>query len=282
MISPDDLIMMTEQEKLDLLRQLTEAEEWQETFEPLYRKLVDDDSPKVRQEAIAALWDLADPSDIEPLMAKAEHDPDVEVRAKAASVLGIFVYEAVMGGGVEEAQYLTLRAFLLDLAQDPREELLVRRMAIEALSFDADDTVHDLIGWAYHHESVEVRMSAIFSMGRSGSARWIETILSELAGDDPKLLQEAVNAAAEAEIVAATPRLRNLVNHPDRDLRMAAIWALARTRGPGAVETLEMCSHSSDKEVRDTANDALDELYRARAAEEGDTEDPTSDDSDYD
>jgi HEAT repeat protein len=282
MINPDDLSLMTEREKLDLLSQLAETEEWQEAFEPLYRTLMEDESPKVRQEAIAALWDLADPRDIEPLMAKAEDDPDVEVRGKAVSVLGIYIYESVVHGALDEAQYLSLRAFLLDMAQDPREELLVRRMAIEALSFDADETVHELIDWAYHHDSVDVRMTAIFAMGRSRSARWTETIMAELNQANPKLLLEAVNASAEAALIASTPRLRNLVNHPDREVRVAAVWALARTGGPGAIETLEMCSQSSDPEVRDIAHDALEELYHSRVDEEDDDDDTDSDGSDYD
>lgn len=283
MINPDDLSLMTEREKLDLLAQLSETEEWQEAFEPLYRTMMDDESPKVRQEAIAALWDLADPKDIEPLMDKAENDPNVEVRGKATSVLGIYIYEAVIHGALDEAQFLSLRAFLLDLAQDPQEELLVRRMAIEALSFDADESVHELIEWAYHHESVEVRMTAVFSMGRSRSARWTETILAELNQANPKLLLEAVNASAEACLIASTPRLRNLVNHPDRDVKIAAMWALARTRGPGAIETLEMCSQSPDREIRDVAHDALEELYRARVDEdvEEEDEDNETDESDY-
>ena len=102
MITPDDLAVMNEQEKLDVLRQFEEAEEWQEAFEPVYRRLMDDESPKVRQEAIAALWDLADSRHIEPLLRKAESDPDIGVRAKAASVLGIYIYEAVSEGGIEE------------------------------------------------------------------------------------------------------------------------------------------------------------------------------------
>ena len=103
MLNPDELSMMTEQEKLDLLRQIGEAEECQDCFEPIYRRLMEDESAHVRQEAVAALWDLADPRHVEPLMRMAESDPDDEVRAKAASVLGIYIYEAVADGGLDEA-----------------------------------------------------------------------------------------------------------------------------------------------------------------------------------
>jgi len=272
MLNPDELSMMTEQEKLDLLRQIGEAEECQDCFEPIYRRLLEDESPQVRQEAVAALWDLADPRHVEQLMRMAESDPDNEVRAKAASVLGIYIYEAVVNGALDEASYLSVRSFLLDLAQDPRENILVRRMAIEALSFDADETVHDLIDWAWRHPAVEVKMTALFAMGRSRSPRWTESILTELDSPERQLQLEAINAAAEAGLGAATPKLRNLAVNKDREIRLAAIWALANTRGPGALETLEMCAQAEDEEIRNAAGEALDEFYHASRAD-GDEDD---------
>lgn len=282
MISPDDLTMMTEPEKLDLLRQISEADEWQDCFEPIYRRLMDDESPKIRQEAIAALWDLADPRHIDPLVQKAEADPDVEVRAKAASVLGIFVYEAVVNGALDEEQYLTIRSFLLDLAQNTHGHILVRRMALEALSFDADEQVHELIDWAYRHSDIEVRMTALFAMGRSRSPSWSDAILTELDSPHRQLQLEAVNACAEAGLIAATPKLRNLALNKDKEMRQAAIWALAHTRGPGALETLEMCAQASDEETRSMANDAIEEFYdAAREEEEQDADfDESEDDTD--
>jgi len=274
MLNPDDLFMMTEQEKLDLLHQVGGADECQDCFEPIYRRLMDDESPKVRQEAISALWDLADPRHLEPLMRKAESDPDTEVRAKAASVLGIYVYEAVANDALDESRYLTVRSFLLDLAQNPRENLLVRRMAIEALSFDADEAVHDLIDWAYRHDSSEVKITALFAMGRSRSPRWTGVILAELDSADPQLQLEAINAAAEAGLSGATPKLRILAASKDKETRLAAIWALAHARGPGALETLELCAQSEDDEIRDAAADAMEEFHHAdRADAEGDSED---------
>jgi HEAT repeat protein len=275
MLNPDDLSMMTEQEKLDLLRQIGEAEECQDCFEPIYRRLMGDESPQVRQEAVAALWDLADPRHVEPLMRMAESDPDDDVRAKAASVLGIYIYEAVVNGALDEARYLSVRRFLLDLAQNPREDILVRRMALESLSFDADETVHDLIDWAYRHPVIEVKMTALFAMGRSRSPRWTEAILAELDSSERQLQLEAINAAAEAGLSAGTPKLRNLAVHKDREIRLAAIWSLASTRGPGALETLEMCAQSEDEETRNAAGEALDEFYHASRYDDEESDDDT-------
>lgn len=273
MITPDDLSIMTEEEKLEFLRRVSEAEDWQDSFEPIYARLMDDESPRVREEAIAALWDVADVRHIEPLMDKAENDPATEVRGRAVSVLGIYIYEAVDGAGLDHGRYLAVRHFLLETARDPDEEPAVRRMAVEALSFDADEEVHDLIEWAYQHPALDMRMSAIFAMGRSGSARWYDTILDELDSDETRLKIEAVNAAGEARLAEATPALRALTRHPDRKIQLPAIWALSHTGGPGALETLEMCSQSEDEEVRRTALSAIEELRNVVLMEPDDAPD---------
>ncbi len=268
MISPDDLSLMSEQEKLELLRRISDTDEWQDCFEPLYRKLMDDESPKVREEAVAALWSLADFRHIEPLMQKVEGDPDVRVRGRAASVLGIYICEDAGGGSVDEAQYLAVRKFLLDAAENDREDMFVRRMAIEALAFDADEAVHDLIEWAYQQPSVEMKMSAIFAMGRSQSPRWSETILAELDSKEKRLQLEAINATATAGLTEATPRLRNLARSKDKEMRLATLWALAHAGGPGALETLEMCAQSKDQQFRDAAAEAIEEFEQLRRGEE--------------
>lgn len=270
MITPDDLSLMTTHEKLDLLGQISDAVEWQECFEPIYLKLVDDESTKVRQLAVSALGDLGNPKHVDIFLDKAESDPNPRVRGKAAGALGVFVYEAAVNHNLGQSEYLRIRHFLLDLAQSPREPLFVRQMAIEAISFDPDETVHDLIDWAYNHPSLDLKMSAVFAMGRTQSARWRDVILSELDSDRSSLRIEAVNAAAEAGLVAATPKLRNLAAGQDKDVRLSAIWALAHTRGPGALETLEMCAQSSNDEIRRTANEAIEEFYNAERVESDD------------
>jgi len=279
-LTPDELLIMTEEEKLDFLRRAGEAEAWQECFEPLYARLMDDESPRVRAEALAALWEVADETYIEPIMLKAENDPDTAVRARAASVLGIYVFEGVVETGLDHARYLEVRKFLLDLANDPDEDLEVRRMAIEALSFDTDEEVCDLIEWAYQHSSPKVRLSAMLAMGRSGSARWHDRILDALESKDTKMKLEAIKSAGEAHLVEATPKLRALTRDPEKEVRLEAIWALSHTGGPGALETLEMCAQSPDAETRQVAVSAIEEFDFESSVNRGEEMDEYDDEDD--
>ena len=278
MLTPDDLLIMTEEEKLDFLRRAGEAEAWQECFEPLYARLMDDESPRVRSEALAALWEIADETYIEPIMLKAENDPDTAVRARAANVLGIYIFEGTVEMRLDYARYLGVKKFLLDLASDPDEDLDVRRMAIEALSFDTEEEICDLIEWAYQHSSPKVRMSAMLAMGRSGSARWHDHILEELESKDTKMKLEATKSAGEAHLAEATPMLRSLIRDPEKEVRLEAIWALSHAGGPGALETLEMCAQSPDEDMRRVAVSAIEEFRFESSVDRGEEMDEYEDD----
>jgi len=279
MIGPDDTVVMNEHEKLDLLARLANSDDWQSSFEALYLKLVDDESPKVRAAALVALWDIASPDHIDLLISKAESDPDTTVRGKAASVMGIYIYEGEIEE-LDEAHFLRVRRFLLDLARDPDEELLVRRMAIEALSFNAAEDVFDLIVWAYEHPNIEVKLSAIFAMGRSGGPRWGERIVQELHSGNRQIKLEAIHAANESGMEAATPVLRNLAGSEDKDVAIGALYALSQTRGPGAFETLEMYTFAEDEEVRRAAEEAMEEFLSTPEAPDFDDLDNDFDEDD--
>jgi HEAT repeat protein len=267
MVNPDDLNSMSEQEKIELLGMLAESEEGYGVGADFYGRLLHDPSPEVRKLAVQALWDFPEEEYIEPLIEVAEYDPEVEVRARALSVLGIFIYEGAAMNELPEAAFLRVRRYLLEIARDASQPLLPRRMALEALSFDAADDVAELTEWAYHHENEEVNLTAIFSMGRSQSSRWSEYIVKELYSDNRRRLLEAITAVSEGFVEEATPRLRHLALSRDKEVRLSAIWALAHSGGPGALEVLEMCAESKDEEVREAAEEAIMEYASLRDGE---------------
>lgn len=257
MVDPNDLKGMSEQEKIELLSMLAEADERHGVTGAFYLPLLRDPSPEVRKLALSAFWEWAAPEFVEPLVDLARHDPDLDVRARAISVLGMFVYNGAIAMELPESCFLRVRRFLMDVARDSSQPLLMRRMAIEALSFDPADDVAELIEWAYHHEDEDMNLSALFSMGRGQSDRWTDYIVVELHSSNRRRRLEAITAASEGFVSEATPRLRALAMSRDRETRLGAIWALAHTGGPGALEVLEFCAESKDEEVREAAEEAI-------------------------
>ena len=223
--------------------------------------MIRDESPEVRKRAAMGFWEFPESKYGRMLMEVAESDRDVDVRAAAISVLGAFIFEGAVTAQLPEDVFLGIKRFLLEIVGEEPRPMLLRRMALEALSFDTDDRIADLVQWAYENPDPDVRGSAILCMGRGSPERWRPSILAEVASENRQYKILAINAAGDSALWEATPKLRALAMSHDKEIRLCAIWALARTRGPGALELLEMCGTDEDEEVRTAAEDAIEEYH---------------------
>jgi HEAT repeat protein len=239
--------------------------------------------------AIQGLWNYPDPALIDRLMDIAKCDPDQQVRNRAITGLGRYVYEGEMAdydydwGALEvvlredelpEDSYRRVVAFLLDITQDPSAALDARRFSIEALGFASEPEIIRLVEQAYHDPHAELKISALFAMGRSGMARWDTYVLAELDSPDPRIQLEAVRAAGELFLDEAAPTLLRLaLSVTDQNLRREAIWALGHTASPEAWELLDAITQdpTEDEETRELAEAALDEYELFQEMDEHDS-----------
>ena len=237
----------------------------------LLQSLLDDSDAEVRAEAIACLWLDPDPHWIDVLIHKVNRDVHADVRAHAISALGRYVYEGEIamdeGWGSPEVSihaddYARVTDFLFGIAQDPEEALETRRAALEALAFrTGDDKVLDLIAWAYQHKDRRMKVSAIFAMARNGNARWTDIILRELRSTDPEIQHEAIHAVGELSLFEAAEPLMELIRDKSlpKSLRLLAIYSLGGTGAESAYAFLERLARSRDRDVRQVAQDAIEE-----------------------
>jgi HEAT repeat protein len=266
---------LTKEEKIKFLTHVVEGEDYSTDYWPLLREYLEDEDAEVRSLALDGLWDYPVPELIAPLLEIARNDPSQEVRSKAIITLGRYIYEGSMAdyefdwGGLEELMredelpeedFLRVRGFLLELVRDEGQPSDSRRFAIEALSFLNEPEVQDLIETAYAHPDVKMKVSAIFAMGRQGDQRWADTLLKELDSEVRELQYEAVRAAGEAYLNEAVPHLKELALVDDKDLQLEAIWALGKIGGEGVSELLYDLADDEDKETREMAEAALEEL----------------------
>jgi HEAT repeat protein len=149
---------------------------------------------------------------------------------------------------------------LCDIVALESEDIDVRRRAIESVAYVGNDEVVALLEDAYYHSDEKMRVSAIFGMGRSADARWIDTVVQELYSTNPEMRYEAARACGELEARAAVPRLATLVNDPDREVRESAVWALGQAGGDAARRILLTCCENGDEAIREAAAAALEEL----------------------
>lgn len=222
-----------------VLRSLIEASE--AMFEMNYREIallsLGDDDGSVRAAAIELLWTDETAETMRRLMTLAGADPDSAVRAAALKELGRFI---LLGeyGDIPKALAMEAQALTLRIHTDRGEALEIRRRALEALGNSSHPEVDALIGKAHADGNHDLRISAIFTMGRTCSKIWREILLEELESPDYEIVYEAVTACGRIQLDESVRRIGELVASDDREVQLAAIWALGEIGGNHAFEIL--------------------------------------------
>ena len=217
----------------------------------------------VRSRAIEGLWEDESRDLLQILTRLFENDPSHIVREKAALALARFAYLAEIKK-LPERWYNRIRDALIGAIINPQEDIDVRRRAVEALGYFANDPqVAQLIGDAYKSDDDVMRASAIRAMGRNMSDVWMPVVRRELDNDEPALRYEAAYAAGEMGKDEFIQRLAAMVEDDDPQVRLEAIWALGQIGGPEAQRTLRLLSQEGDEASRDAAKEALEEVRYA-------------------
>ncbi len=265
-LSPQHLAQLTEdwphyptERRRAIVRHLVEVGESNFTmdFEAVHVLALADEDKEVRIAAIEGMWENTSVSHMQRLLALVNTDPAAEVRAAAALALGRFVLSGELGEFPED-RAVQVQDVLLDILHRDDEHLDVRRRALEAISNCSREGVAGWIEDAYAASAIEMRISALFAMGRSCDVRWKPIILEELQSDEPPILYEAARAAGELELREAVPDLADLLVCQDRELQEMAVWALGEIGGDAAIALLQGAAEDApDEAFAEAIEDAL-------------------------
>jgi HEAT repeat protein len=266
---------LTPEGRVTYLESLLEVFDAGIDYTPVFVEHLDYEDPRVRIAAIRGLWYLPDSGLIDRLIEMIDQDPSAEVRAAAVSGLGIYVYEGQMAafeddlddsemldeGAVSVSDLERLRSFLLDVYADETRTLDERRFAVESLSFLNDPEIGDLIQQTYHRPEKDMKVSALFAMGRSGLARWFDILSRELYNADRDLQREAIRAVGEIGMDELGQDIWRLTYADDKEVMLDAIEALGQTGWEEGFERLDELTSSPDPEIAEVAEEALEEWY---------------------
>jgi HEAT repeats/HEAT repeat len=228
-------------------------------FEEVARIALKDNTPAIRQRAISILREYELVDLLPTFLHLAEHDPSAEVRAASAAALSTYVYMGEVEN-IPPKKLLEIEECLLCLTNGS-DASIVRRKALEALGYSSRKEVVGLIEQAYSSPDMDWLVSALFAMGRSANLRWRPQVLKMLDHKRPAVRAEAASAAGELEIKAAVPKLLELLDDVDLDVRMASIWALSQLGGEGVRAALENMLETTDNDQEaDQIDNALENL----------------------
>ncbi len=227
-------------------------------FGTLFRVCLEDEDPEVRRLSIEGLWEDMRPDLARRLVTRLAEDTDVRVRTAAASALGRFVFMAECDE-LDAELAARIRQTLENVIMEGGDVDLTRR-AIESVAYINDANIRAMIEDAYEHESLRMRESAVFAMGRSADTYWSDTILHELRAASPAMRYEAVRAAGEMMLRNAVSLVIDLVDDSDAEVRAMAVWALGQIGGKQARTVIERLVKSDDEAMAVAAEEALSEL----------------------
>jgi HEAT repeat protein len=265
---------LTPEERIAFLESLLEnSAPWTDNG-LIFIQFLDDNDPQVRALAIRGLWYYPEPALIDRLIEMAEQDPSPLVRARAVSGLGIYMYEGEMADygydfgpmteilreeELPQVDFVRAKEFLQSVYADVTRSLDERRFALEALSFLSDPEVADLVEEAYDQPEREMKISAVFAMGRSGLIRWTDILGRELYNDDWEIQREAIRAVGEMGLDELGKDLRQLTYADEREIMLEALAALAQTGWEGAFDRIDELTLDTDQEIALAAEEAMDE-----------------------
>ena len=234
-------------------------------FSRIFRLGLDDHDPVVRQGAIAGLWE-DESSDLIGIFTSLLDDESQDVQAESAKALGRFAVLAA-AGELDDDIADQLFDTLLGVATDETRPYLVRRRGLEAVAgFGNRGNVYTLIREAIDDDDHGMRAGALFAMGRTLDARWLDIVTSEFESDDPEMRYEAARAAGEIGDSNAVGGLAALSADPDAEVRFGAVSALGKIGSPASLRVLRRLAERASGEERE----AIEEAMRITEAETSD------------
>ena len=154
-----------------------------------------------------------------------------------AEALGRYAYLASTAS-IDEDLARRVRGTLLDLYYSD-EQAATRKRALESVAYFSDDVeIEDAIAEAFDSVLHDMRIGAIFAMGRNLSERWFSTVIGEMQDSDPEVRFEAARASGEFGDERAVSLLLDLIDDEDPEVRMAAVGALGQIGGKVALGAL--------------------------------------------
>ncbi len=229
------------------------------SFEAVCRIALKDEDPQARFLAVRSLITYEAADLIDQFIGLLRNDPDTQVRAMCAASLGHYIYL----GEIEEIPNAIKDKIVAQLLQvtQGEDDSEVRRRALESLGYATHKAVASLIKRAFDTGEENWITSALFAMGRSYDTRWKINVVQMLNHQLPAIRFEAARAAGELEISEAAPRLIELLDDTNSDVRLAAAWSLSQVGEEGAKEALvSLTQNTLDAEEAIFLDEALDNL----------------------
>lgn len=250
--------------KTQLLDMLAEAYEDDTlmSYAAIALKLLKDPNGEVRARAIRLLREEEDEQVGKALLHVAAHDPELEPRIEAVSLLGMYVYYGELEE-IEEELKQDIERLLIDLLQKDENPRL-SRSALEALGYSSRDEARAFISAAFKRRDPEWIASSLRAIRNSQNEKlWHDEVVSKLLDEDQRIRRAAVQAAGELGLEETYSILTDIIEDEDSDpdLIDSALWSLSQIGGEDAQAYLiNLLDTTEDEDLRDYLDGVIENL----------------------
>jgi len=230
-------------------------------FEDIAELALEDGNSAVRISGLRLFWDYENAHLIRKFIDLMQNDPDIGVRAQAASTLGKYMYLSEIEMIDTRYQHAIDDALIKVMRSNEKE--LVRQKALESFGYSSNPEVKGFIHNAYNSGDYNWISSSLEAMGRSADENYASLVLPMLAHPDLRVQREAVFAAGELELSSARKLLLRMALEleQDEDLWVQVVSALSKIGGEGVLEVFEkLLEDASTDEEEDFLNEAIETL----------------------
>lgn len=228
-------------------------------FEPILQRALSLEFSAVRAMAVTGLGESNDKRLVRRFTQLLRQDASREVRTAAALSLARFS-EWARDGWLIEKDRRRLRAGLRSVIDDRSESFEVRRRSLEAIAPFGGEDVHKRIRAAFESGKAPLVQSAIYAMGRTSDATWLNDVLAALGSHHPATRFEAVRALGEIGDERHAGYLKDALDEDDAQIAVAVAVALGKLGGSVARRLLSAATDSDRPAVAEAAHAALAEL----------------------
>ncbi len=245
--------------------------EWPEGAREWIDQGLADSNPETRKMACHAACQDVDDHLAKSLLYLIRHDQAPEVVSAAAIALGPALqmwdedreFYDVIGdleeGGLSEDIGQEIMSELKAVYEDPERPKLVRKRCLEAAVRGPIMWQPDAISTCYQSDDSEWVQTAVFCMGFI--AYFGDQIIDQLKNTDANIKREALRAAGRCSLDKAGDTIMEVASDPEaeKDLRLAALEALAGVAPKNSHALLNKLTSHEDDDIASTAEYALEE-----------------------
>ena len=228
-------------------------------FDALFIAALSFPAPEVRIEGVRALSNGGSLKIAQALLKVLEQDDAADVRAAASESLHALA-EPSQARNIPKTTSSRIASALRRAASD--DERSVRGKALISLAAMRDEEAFDLIDAMFDEaiDDPEMMSDVLLAMGESSDRAWLPTIEDAFYSNDARVRISAVLAFGNIANDDDVERLAEPFDDHVLEVQMATVQALGNIGTPQAREMLSLAVSSSEPDVQQMAQTALDLL----------------------